>query len=384
MPDRSRAARSIWLPGTWTVEALNHTAVVGAALLVAHAAKGLSELRTSEVDFSLFYRSTRGWLEGRSLYDLAGGLANYNPPQFHLLILPLVLLTLPAAYVAWTLVSGAAAVLTVRTAYREAGESWSSHERGILLAGVLIAAGVGATIHLGQVSWVIALPVTLGWKSARRGDWIACGAWLGLAASLKPFLLLVMVLLAAWRRWGALAAAAATAAVSASIGILVFGAADFVGWLRLLGMRPPSEQVAFFINGSIAAPFARLGLDAALGQSICLAVAIGTIVRARSLTTDRAFLLGLTGSLLASPLGWSYYMPILAGPLFVYAKNRTLDGSAWRAWRLLGSPAISRHFLQSNRALAFTAGSAYTWGLALLWFAAAATENTPASRSPAP
>jgi Glycosyltransferase family 87 len=368
--ERARAAVRFWLPYTWSVETLNHAAVVGGALIVAHVAKAVSDLRASEVDFAIFYWSSRGWLAGRPLYEVAGGLPNYNPPEFHLPILLLAPLPLPAAFAIWTAISAAAAVVTIRVASREAGEPWSLQERRLLLAAVLIAAGVGATVHLGQVSWLIASIVTLGWRDARRGRWVAAGIWLGVAAALKPFLILVVVLFAVWRRWSALAAAAASAAACAALGLLVFGASASFEWLRLLAVTAPDTQVAYFINGSIAAPLARIGLGPAVERTACLIVAILTIVRARQLQIDRAFLIALIGSLFASPLGWIYYTPILAGPLIVAAKNRMLSRSAWWAWPLLACPAIGRHFLQSNRALALTAGSLYTWGFAILWLAA--------------
>ena len=377
--ERPRAAVRFWLPYTWSVETLNHVAVVGAALLVAHFAKALSDLRASTIDFSLFYWSARGWLAGRSLYEIPGGLPNYNPPEFHLLILPLTSLPLPAAFAIWVAVSVAAAVLTIRIATREAGGPWSLQERRLLLAAVLIAAGVGATIHLGQVSWLIALIVTLGWRAARRDRWVAAGMWLGAAAALKPFLILVVALFVAWRRWSALAGAAASAAACAAIGLLVFGTGAYVEWLRLLSVTAPDPQVAYFINGSIAAPLSRIPLGPAVEKTACLIVAILTIVRARKLQIDRAFLIALIGSLLGSPLGWIYYTPILAGPLIVPAKNRMLSRSAWWAWPLLACPAIGRHFLQSNRALAVTAGSLYTWGFAILWLAAYGKQDDMAS-----
>jgi hypothetical protein len=127
----------------------------------------------------------------------------------------------------------------------------------------------------------------------------------------------------------------------------------------------------YFINASLAAPFARLGSGPAIQRILSVIVVTLTVFRARSSTTDQAFLLLLIGSLLASPLGWIYYMPILIGPMIVMARSGQLPASTWYVWPLLACPPISRDFLQFNRALAVTLGSAYTWGLVVLWLAAA-------------
>jgi hypothetical protein len=373
------------LPQRWTVQTLTHAAVVGAALLVAHLAKAFSDLSPDALDFSLFYSSVRSWREGHALYQQSHGLVNYNAPQFHVLILPLASMPLPLAFAIWTLASAGAAVLTIRLTMREAGDAWSLQEERVLLAGVLIAAGVGATIHLGQVSWLIALLVTLGWRAARRDRWVASGAWLGAAVSLKPFLFLLVVVFVVRRRWNGLAAVAAGAAVCMTIGALVFGTSSLVDWLQLLSAGAPPQQMVYFINASLAAPFARLGFGPAIFGTLGLLVVVLTVLRAWKSGIDRAFLLLLIGSLLASPLGWIYYMPILAGPLIVMARRGELPARAWCVWPLLACPPISRDFLQFNPALAFTLGSAYTWGLVILWLAAAGarTLDTPMGSTPA-
>jgi hypothetical protein len=374
----------VCLPQQWTIETLNHVAVVGAALLVAHFARALSDLSPETVDFTLFYGSVRSWREGHPLYEQAQGLVNYNSPQFHILILPLASMPVGFALAAWTAISAGAAALTIRMAMTEAGGAWSPQEQRLLLAGVLIAAGVGAAVHLGQVSWVIALLVTLGWRAARRDRWVVSGAWLGVAASLKPFLLLVLMIFVVRRRWNGLVAAAAAAAVCTAIGVLVFGTSSLGDWLRLLSAGAPPQQMAYFINASLAAPFARVGLGPAVYRTVGLIVVMLTILRARNSGVDQAFLLLLIGSLLASPLGWIYYMPILAGPLIVMARRRELPGRAWCVWPLLACPAISRDFLQFDRALAITLGSSYTWGLVILWLAAASAGTRGASMGSMP
>src|SRR5262249_52442499 len=68
------------------------------------------------------------------------------------------------------------------------------------------------------------------------------------------------------------------------------------------------------------------------------AVLVAPAVAARNGDVDRAWVLGLLASLLASPLGWLYYLPFVAGPLLAMARRGDLSPRAWIAWPLLAWP----------------------------------------------
>ena len=176
-----------------------------------------------------------GGSHGQALYASQSWqepLVNYNPPHFHVLVLPLAVLPLPAAFIVWTAGSGLLAWLTARMAIQESAVEWTRRDRAILAAGVLTAAGVGATLRVGQVSWYLAFIVTLAWRAARHGRWPAAGAWLGVAIGLKPFLLLFVPVLMIRRRWLAAGVAVAVAVGSALGGAAVFGWPALQSWLR--------------------------------------------------------------------------------------------------------------------------------------------------------
>ena len=154
------------------------------------------------------------------------------------------------AFALWTAGSLAAGAVTIRVMTREVAERWPAQDLRVLAAAALTGAGVAATIRMGQVSLYLALVVTLAWKAARHGEWGIEGVWLGLAISLKPFLLLMAPLLLLRKQGRATAVALLTASICLSAGVLVFGRAQFEGWIGLLRRPAPVEHLQFFLNGS--------------------------------------------------------------------------------------------------------------------------------------
>jgi alpha-1,2-mannosyltransferase len=313
--------------------------------------------------------------------DCGSGLGvNYNPPHFHLLMLPLAWLPVRAAFVLWTAFGLGLGAATIHLAMREGSIPWPLQDRRVLMAAALTSAGVGATVLLGQVSFVVALVVTLAWRAARHTKWGVAGAWLGLAISLKPFLLLAVPLLVIRTRWKAAAIALLTAMVCAAVGISVFGWAAFEGWLALLRRAAPAAHLQFFLNGSWAGFAARTQLPmpaAVLGSLAIIAVTTGAV---RHGSEDRAWLVALSGTLLASPLGWIYYVPLMAGPLVVLAQAGRLPRWTWALWPLFVFPPLARELFLGSRIGAATLGSLYFWLLVGLW--ASALRAEPEVRSP--
>jgi hypothetical protein len=368
-------------PDTWTADTLVTASVVGGALVAVHLAKGLSSLHPDAVDFAIFYAAVRRWYEGEPLYALHLAI-NYNPPQFHLLMVPLGVLPLAAAFLAWSLVSAGAAFLTVRTAIREAAIVWTAAKTRVLVAMLLLSAGTGAAIHLGQVSWVIALFVASGWRAARHGRWNRAGLWLGLSASLKPFLLLFVPMLILRRRWTCLSLMLLSFAASIATGMVVFGREAMQEWLSLLRMPPHSDQTMFFINASVSGLLARAHVVASASTSIVVTLAAMSIASVRKASEDHWWYLGIVSSVLLSPLGWIYYLPLLMAPLLLLAAEERMPAWTWAAWPLLSVPPISKDWLQGDPRLAVTLGSVYVWGWLVLWAAGIAAVPMERRRQP--
>lgn len=354
-------------PDRWRSESLMTACVIGGTLVVSHFVKALVDLRPDSVDFVIFYRSVQRWLAGGSLYDPSGATINYNAPQFHLVLLPFGALPLTVAFVAWTAVTVLAAAVTLAIVMRECAGSWDQARCRLFFAAVLLCAGTGAVVHLGQVGWIVAWTTTLAWRAARHSRWRAAGLWLGCAAALKPFLLVFFPVLVVRGRWRALRFAALAFAGSIAIGAGVFGGDALRDWIALLRSGAPAGQMSYFINASLPAILARAGIAGSVAVGSGLLVAAVSVWATRTTEEeDLAWVIGMTGAILASPLGWIYYAPLLAAPLAGAATEGQLPGSTWRIWPLLAFPAFSRELFQSTPILAVSAGSLYGWALLML------------------
>ena len=378
-------------------------------------------------DFGRFYDSGRAFLENRDLYApgptalLQVGAAtgvqflNLNPPHFLLLIVPLALLPPADALTIWMGLNIFAFALSVLLIARELGLAWNPRRLLAVGAGTLAFAGTQAFFVTGQLSMLVLLAMTLSWIDARRGRWNTAGVWLGLAMSLKLFLLIfVPYLLPAGRRV-ALITALATAGLVTALGWLVFGAGAYTSWIHALGKSNSWAWAA--MNASAFGLFRRtFGVSpyyapAAIVPGLVPAwlgvaglvgiVTLWTVAVDRTpWRTDRAFGLLLAASQLISPLGWIYYLCLPAGPVAALAlrqKGADLSGGStalqvreeggpeglhytlgrsrgrWRT--VLGGIAVAGFLLPTGLLLVGQphawatplVGSAYFWATLALW-----------------
>jgi hypothetical protein len=369
-------------PDRWRLQSLTTACVVGAAVVFAHLLKALGDLRPDVVDFAIFRRAAREWLAGSPLYDPSHAVVNYLPPHVEVVFLPLARVPIALSFIVWTGLMAAAAATTVRMAIQETS-ALSAHSTRLLLAVILLSAGTGAAVHLGQVSWIVALVLTLAWRAARHGRWGRAGAWLGLAIASKPFLLLFLPALIVRRRWQCVIVTGLTSVAVIAAGAAVFGRSSVGEWLALLRSGAPPAQLRYFINASVLAVAARANLSIGVGVGLSAAVAGISIAAIRHVPEDEAWMITIAGALLASPLGWIYYLPLLTAPMLVVAASHRLPARTWFVWPFLAIPPVSRDWFQGEPAAALTAGSVYAWGLTFVWICAvqaALVANLPANK----
>jgi hypothetical protein len=328
--------------------------VVAASLLSIQFLKGIFSLNLGDVDFVTFY------LAAHPGYHFPPGLINYNPPHFALLIAPLVRLPLWAAFLIWTFVSLAFAWFTARVVF--AAVPMRVDMRRLICAAGLATAGVQATVRLGQVSFLIALLVTLAWRELRQDRPWTGGVWFGVALGLKPFLLLPLTIfvIRGRARFGLMAVAAAM--LSIGLGSIVYGSAAVGDWLDAL-QEPLGFRSRHFLNASVAAVVARLDGPRVVGTVGAGIVAVASAVAAFHADEDHAWLIGLVAALVCSPLGWIYYLPMLVGPLVALLHARALPPLAVRLWPALMFPPYNLNALQQPFLVSLTLGSIYAWGL---------------------
>src|SRR5262245_987616 len=151
-------------------------------------------------DYALLHATVNRWLDGLPMYGKGIPMfgaprftesVNFNPPQFHLLVLPFAYLPLWPGLLLWQALSILAGIVSVVIVVRTLGLKWSSMPAMLAAAVVLNSAALSSTLWFGQISLFLALPVTLAWRALRLGRWRDVAVWMGIAASIKPFLLLV-------------------------------------------------------------------------------------------------------------------------------------------------------------------------------------------------
>lgn len=385
-----------------TIALLIIAAVWFAKNYVVQARYALTELHMN--DFGKFYYSARSFLAGHDLYapnpattaglnEEQARLANMNPPHFHLLLLPLALLPPLPALIVWELAGLMGLVFSIVIIGRELSITWTRAQVLWVLLAILLCSATGMIVITGQITFLLMVPVTLAWVSARRGRWHAAAVWLGVAASVKPFLGIFGLYLLLKRRYRAAAAFGGAALAWAAIGVIVFHWSSYSTWLRALSAV---HWVWLPMNGSVDAlvtrAFAQTPEFAALfsaptlvrpvvALALLLIAGMTVVALARDMSensVDRAFTLLLLFALLASPLGWAYYVWLLAGPVAALIVTSTRRRSKMRdlIWAAaipgLLWPAALTLFGSNHRWGGVTFGSIYTWTFLTLWLGAMA------------
>ncbi len=362
-------------------------------------------------DFRALYLSARAQLDGRDMYRLPSELQTYagrtlrstlvnlNPPHFQLFLLPLALVPAGVALGLWAVVSllcfGGSLYVIAREL--DLKPSWSTCYRAAIW--LLAFAGMGAVVGTGEVSFLLLLPLTLAWAAARGGRWNRAGVYLGLAMSLKLFLLIFIPYFVLRRHLRAAAASCAAASACFVAGALIVGSGSYWSWLDQLSSvswawRSPNASVLGILTRSLSenphfAPFTVApGLVLPLWASVVAIVGVLTIVavtfdRTKS-AVDRAFAILLSAALLISPLGWVYYLWLGLGPFAALAlewrngagRNPQPATSAAARWRqrflILAVPGLVwPHFatfaFQPHAWATLLLASAYFWSTAALW-----------------
>jgi hypothetical protein len=355
-------------------------------------------------DFGKFYYSAQQFLAGEDMYapnratsmyvgpGLEHTFLNVNPPHFHLLLLPLAKLPPLTALAVWTLASLLSLACCLGVMTRELGLTITPARALWSLLALLAFAATGAVIITGQMSLLLMVPITLAWRAARQDRWSRAATWIGVAMSVKPFLLIFVPYFMARRQWLAVAYAIATFITSFGIGRYVFGLEAYESWGRTLA---GTDWPWAAMNGSILGVLVRSAAESPYYTPVVLArqlirpiwmigaltTLITTIwIAARDRTplgVDRGFALLLVGALLVSPLGWVYYLWLPVGPILALAVAWRLSDRRPRAIAIVSMaaavclvcPLILVTAWQPSGWRTLTLGSAYFWGTLLLWTA---------------
>jgi hypothetical protein len=349
-------------------------------------------------DFGKFYFSARAFLEGGDMYGPSPATKipvgpsetrefwNMNPPHFHLLVLPLARLQPFTGLLVWSLISVAAYISSARLVVRTLRLMRSLGTAFWIGWLFLLSSPTGLVIITGQVTFLLMLPMTWAWVAARKGHWHVAAACLGVLASVKPFIGIFLLYFVVRRRWSLALTMIASGVACIAAGAAVFGWEPYLRWLAVLRAV---DWAWVPMNASMAGLFARNLDSSPLFQPLwhapelvtpltimsvvaIITVSLSALSRDNSTeSVDRAFAIILVMSLLVSPLGWWYYIWVVAGPLIALWKTREGRPSAVRDLMLalvIPGLILPLYVTSGFRHLSWTAptlGSLYGW--TLLW-----------------
>jgi glycosyl transferase family 87 len=374
------------------------TGVLACLLVAAMAVIYDGTLRTTITlrhlqDYGMFDHGARQLRAGESIYsaaphqpvyDVARAL-NLNPPHFHLVLLPLTLLSPEQAFAAWMVISAIALIWSlalIRRTFRLG--VWGT---ATLVAGCVLSPAMHTTLLTGQIGLVLLVPATLAFLHSRAGRETTAAIWLGVLASIKPFFLLFALDFAVRKRWRPLTAMVATGAAIVAAGLILLGPDSYVQWMTQLVQVNWAEH---FVNASLLGAIERTFAATLWGQhpivdapgsvrplwliASCV-VGLSTMLALRvTRSPDWRFVMTTSAMLLISPLGWVYYLwfllPALTGILIDTSKlPKHALLLVWLGLLAILTPTpLPWHALRSTLGTA-TVGSIYTWGLLCLFLA---------------
>lgn len=362
-------------------------------------------------DLGKFYYDARAFLAGDPMYEPSPAtlvpvtetasqqLLNLNPPHFHLAVLPVAWLDPPTVLVVWLVTGLLALGISLLAATRELGLRPSSPT--VLVGGLVLisSAAFGSILTTGQLTFHLLPFVTWAWIAARRRRWTQVGVALGIAISIKSFMLILLPWLAVRGRVGAAVTSLAIAGAALGAGLGIFGIEAWRGWLSAVaaidwyGFPLDASLRAFVVRVFDQTPNYETVLHApgavlpiwGIGFVLIGLTSLGlTITDHSPEATDRAFTLLLLAAVLMSPLGWVYYvllaLPSALGLLSarpawppgpdgggILRRGRNLAAAGGAGVLLIPTVVVVATGTSGWHTL--TLGSAHFWGVGWLWCA---------------
>lgn len=370
--------------------------LLGLAIAYTQIAKNTVTVRHLQ-DFGLFYESTLQSRLGGHLYQAdrlpgankAEQLWDLNPPHFHVLIFPFTYLKPTRAFIVWLLAGGLALIASVEIIRRSV--KLSGRDVCVLYALMFGSAAVPAILLSGQVGLILLVPFTIAWHEARHNRDASAGAWMGICASVKPFLLLFLIYFVLVGRIRAARVAVLALVAAFALGFAIYGLGAHVDWIYQLSSVTWAEH---YMNASLlglvernlavsqwqAFPiFNRPGLVWPIWLTLACVIGFLTLYRVGKMqSVDRQFLLVTLAALLLSPLGWVYYLwlliPSLTATVVSGKATQRLRQKSILGFALIGllvPPSLPwMSFRWASGLATATLGSIYCWALIALWIVA--------------
>ena len=338
--DQVRAIRVVAI-AAWTI---------GIAAILLSARSFL--LNATNSDFASFYESALAWRSGLPPFA-SDWRVNLNPPLMLWIFAPFTRGPIDLAAWAWIVIQLAALGLLIELIAREvaAASPYGTLVRGLMLTMAAPTVALAQLIREGQWILWLAVLITLAWRFTRHNRPQAAAALIGVVVALKPFTWWLWFAMPSPFRASTLAAGAAGLSVTMLASYLT-GPDVFREWFELSGTLTASH-LTHWLNISVPGHLNRV-----FGLSWLSSTPIVTVVllclwfvmgrgrprpydrvigpgRPRPDDHDARWWLASLASVIASPLGWAYYVILGLGPgvAHLMAKRRpgVLFGAGWIA-----------------------------------------------------
>jgi hypothetical protein len=284
--------------------------------------------------------------------DQPPAFANAHPPMLGVLLsAPVGLLGLRGSYLLEVLLSVIVLYLAVTAILRELFPGLGFATCGASLALIFGWYQVGTTLRSGQPSIILFALLTVSWLMLRRNRPVAAGAAVGLAACLQAFPALLTLYLLIRAPKAFLSAAGVIAAFS--LATAAFSVPHtFSQWMQtdeyVAGIFVPRLGNVSFA-GVFTTLLSGLGLPPhvnVVAPVMVLVVAAALVVYLRPWSSsrqiladrlDREYSVWIAGMLLASPISWIRYFPIMLLPIAILVRAWSKDPPVWAASALFAA-----------------------------------------------
>ena len=334
-------------------------------------------------DFIIFWDAARWQLAGHDLYSAPYRLGweglrpNLAAPALLVLIVPLTLLPVHLAHGVW---------IGFGVACYAVSAFWIGRELDIpmvrILAILLICPATVISLSSGSFAAPLTLAVTRTWLEHRRGRDVSSGLWMGAALFCKPFLL-PFIGYGIIRGYARLSAGLLGGiAVALVTGVIAFGASNTMLWIHTVP-TVPANAIGSHLNGTWMGFLTRAGLTGIarlacwLAGSLMIAAVLLWRWRRSQVHVDAEWLGAMAGGLLASPVAWEYYAPLLVAPFTAHRSRLRWVGYALFClpWDTTQTAALA----SSPLAWRLTMGSAHFWGYLVFFVASLRDSMVPKS-----
>ena len=304
-----------------------------AALLLGVLSAFAFHVPDKMADFEVYWRGASRAAAAEPLYRADDEHYRFKYlPAFAVLTIPLSVVPLPAAKVAWFAGSAALLALFISISLRLLPERRTPAALLALAAIVALGKFVGHELILGQVNILFGVLAASAFLAMRAGRESLAGSLIALTIAIKPYGVLFLPWLAARRRLPTVAAAIVTGVAIALLPVAIYGFRETIAlhhaWWNTVTETTPSnllnpDNVSF---ASMWVKWLGAGPVATTLAIVTSAAAIGAVALVFLRRGGMAFPEGLEGALLLmlvpllSPQGWDYVL-LLTAPAIVLLAN---------------------------------------------------------------